>query len=82
MHILSKRIRLCRRLLGMTQEELAGQEFTKNFISQVERGRAMPSIEALIILAEKLHQRPGSFLEGDAEPDYEAIIEAMREFVN
>lgn len=79
MDLIGKRIRQCRRLLGMTQEELAGEELTKAFISLIEQGKAMPSIETLLLLAKRLHQRPGYFLEPDAELDAEAIADAWRE---
>lgn len=50
---LGRTIRDRRRALGMTQTEL-GRPFTKGFVSEVERGRSLPSLRALTFLAERL----------------------------
>lgn len=51
---LGRRIRELRQSAGLTQSELGGSEFTKSFISLVERDRAMPSVDSLRILAHRL----------------------------
>lgn len=48
------RIRQRRKELGLTQAELAGAEFSKSLVSQIEKGRTAPSIETLERLAERL----------------------------
>lgn len=56
-------IRTRRRELGLTQTQL-GQPLTKGFISEVERGRSLPSLGALVLLAERLRV-PVSYLLGE-----------------
>jgi transcriptional regulator with XRE-family HTH domain len=46
-------IRARRRELGLTQTQL-GDPLTKGFVSEVERGRSLPSLAALVHLAERL----------------------------
>ncbi|MDR7419546.1 MAG: helix-turn-helix transcriptional regulator [Armatimonadota bacterium] len=48
------RIRARRRELGLTQAELAGEEYTKSFISQLESGSAEPSLDTLRFLGRRL----------------------------
>jgi transcriptional regulator with XRE-family HTH domain len=50
---LGRAIRDRRRALGLTQTEL-GSPFTKGFVSEVERGRSLPSLRALTFLADRL----------------------------
>jgi transcriptional regulator with XRE-family HTH domain len=47
--MIGKRIQLCREALGLTQEKFAEiVKLTPNYISAVERGVKMPSVETLI----------------------------------
>ena len=48
------RIRLARMAAQKTQQELAGERFSKSYISAIERGKMTPSFKALSILAEQL----------------------------
>jgi transcriptional regulator with XRE-family HTH domain len=41
------RVRAARRAAGMTQVELAAGRFTKQYVSQIERGEVVPSGELL-----------------------------------
>lgn len=50
---LGRRIRERRRDLGLTQSELAAP-FTKSYLSAVERGRTLPSLRALWLIASRL----------------------------
>ena len=53
----------CRKLLGITQVELAGScHVTKSFISQIEQGKAVPSIPSLLLLTELFGQRSENYL--------------------
>ena len=52
--IIGDRVRAARMAANMTQQELAGQDFSKSYISAVERGKMTPSLQALGILAERL----------------------------
>ena len=46
-------VRERRRARGLTQSQL-GDPFTKGFVSEVERGRSLPSLRALTFLAARL----------------------------
>ena len=62
---LGERIRSARRERGMSQAQLAGEELTKGFISQVESGLVRPSVRSLQIIATRLGKSLEYFL-GDA----------------
>lgn len=62
--ILGERVRTARRELGMSQAQLAGQELTKGFISQLESGLVRPSIRSLQVLANRLG-KPLDYFLGD-----------------
>jgi len=51
---LGTRLRQLRQSRGLTQEQLAGRELTKSFISLLEREKASPSVETLGLLARRL----------------------------
>ena len=58
-------IRSRRRELGLTQTQL-GQPLTKGFVSEVERGRSLPSLAALVLMADRL-EVPVSYLLGEVK---------------
>ena len=62
---LGERVRTARRERGMSQAQLAGDELTKGFISQVESGLVRPSVRSLQIIATRLAKSLDYFL-GDA----------------
>src|SRR6266511_2307462 len=62
---LGARVREARRERGMSQAQLAGEELTKGFISQVESGLVRPSVRSLQIIAARLGKSLDYFL-GDA----------------
>src|ERR1700704_7148343 len=51
---LGERVRSARRDAGLSQAQLAGDELTKGFISQIESGLVRPSIRSLQHIASKL----------------------------
>lgn len=51
---LGERVRVLRTLAGLTQTELAGERFSKEYISQIERGKTRPTTETVAWLAERL----------------------------
>ncbi len=59
------KIRDLRKKIGLTQEQLAGSELTKSYVSQVELGRIRPSKNALQIMAKRLGKPLGYFLDND-----------------
>jgi len=61
---LGERVRAARRELGMSQAQLAGEELTKGFISQIESGLVRPSVRSLQIIATRLG-RPLDYFVGD-----------------
>ena len=75
--VVGNRIRELRRRMGMTQAELAGSDFTKSFISQVEKGQTRPSLRSLQIIAERLNQ-PISYFLSDEEVSPASSSEAER----
>ncbi len=62
---LGERVRTARKALAMSQAQLAGDELTKGFISQLESGSVRPSIRSLQIIASRLGKTLEYFL-GDA----------------
>src|SRR5918995_3281811 len=59
------RIRESRRRAGMTQQQLAGDRYTKAYVSALETGIARPSMVALSYLSERLGLPPSHFLDKD-----------------
>jgi transcriptional regulator with XRE-family HTH domain len=65
---IAARLRAARIAAKMTQQELAGEHFSKSYISAVERGKMTPSVPALDYLAGQL-QVPMSYFVGETELD-------------
>lgn len=59
-------IRRLRRAQGMTQSDLAGDLFSKSYISQLERGSVIPSLKAIYHLAKRLGVTPLGLLESQS----------------
>ncbi|HET6380178.1 MAG TPA: tetratricopeptide repeat protein [candidate division Zixibacteria bacterium] len=57
------RIREARRRAGLTQQQLAGDRYTKAYVSALETGIARPSMVALSYLSERLGLPPSHFLD-------------------
>src|SRR5436309_15548634 len=51
---LGERLRQLRVAAGLTQSELAGDRFSKEYVSQIERGKTRPAAETIEWLAERL----------------------------
>src|SRR5437868_15549168 len=76
---LGRRIREARQALGITLAAVAGKDFTRAFLNQVELGRAQPSTQTLRIIAQRLQRPIEYFLEepGDSVAALElALAEA------
>ena len=76
---LGRRIRQARHELGLSLAAVAGKDFSRAFLNQVELGRAQPSTQTLRIIAQRLQQPIEYFLEdpGDSVAAIElAIAEA------
>jgi tetratricopeptide (TPR) repeat protein len=57
------RLREARQRAGLTQQQLAGERYTKAYISALETGIARPSMVALSYLSERLGLSPSHFLD-------------------
>lgn len=65
---LGERLRLARLEAGLSQRQLCGDTITRNMLSQIESGKAQPSMSTLRILAGRLGKPVGYFLEEASEP--------------
>jgi tetratricopeptide (TPR) repeat protein len=73
---LGERVRQRRVALGLTQTDLAGTRFSKEYISQIELGKTRPTSETIDYLASRLSIDPGYIAHGVSTKD-RARIEAM-----
>src|SRR5437762_9108149 len=73
---LGERLRQLRVAAGLTQTDLAGERFSKEYVSQIERGKTRPTHETIEWLAGKLGVDPG-FLEKGVSADERSRAEAM-----
>ncbi len=64
---LGGKIRTARLEEKLTQEQLAGKDFTKSYISELERGARTPRLTTLKILARRLGRPLSHFLDGVPE---------------
>src|SRR3989441_9251339 len=61
---LGERLRQLRVAAGMTQTDLAGDRFSKEYVSQIERGKTRPTRETIDWLAERLGVDAGFLANG------------------
>ena len=54
----------------MTQSELSGDQITRNMLSLLEKGKAVPSVQTLIYLAGRLGVSPGYLLADAQEEEF------------
>src|SRR5215468_9880138 len=73
---LGERLRQLRVSAGLTQSELAGDRFSKEYISQIERGKTRPTDETVEWLALRLGVDP-TFLATGVSTDERARAEAI-----
>jgi transcriptional regulator with XRE-family HTH domain len=66
------RIRTARSRAGLTQQQLAGDRYTKAYISALENGLVRPSVAALEYLAPRLGTTPGALL-ADSQPAWSRV---------
>jgi tetratricopeptide (TPR) repeat protein len=72
---LGERLRQLRVAAGMTQTELAGDRFSKEYVSQIERGKTRPTAETVQWLAERLAVDAG-FLANGVSADERGRVDA------
>jgi len=76
---LGTRIRRLRRERGVSLAKIGGGDFTRAFLSQVELGRAQPSLRVLRVIADRLGTHVDYLLEGRSpEVDRELALERAR----
>src|SRR5437660_9697622 len=85
---LGERLRQLRVAAGMTQTELAGERFSKEYVSQIERGKTRPTRETVEWLAQRLGVDAGFLANGVSTDERgrlegalaraEALIEALK----
>src|SRR4029077_1572316 len=80
--VLGQRIRQMRTRRGLTQQDLAGEDYSKSYISAIEQGKTRPSLEALQRIASRLEMPAGMLLDpgapGFAPFDPEALPRRVR----
>src|SRR5437764_6300145 len=72
---LGERVRQLRVAAGLTQTDLAGDRFSKEYVSQIERGKTRPTRETIEWLAGKLGVDAG-FLERGVSADERSRVDA------
>src|ERR687885_1457454 len=72
---LGTRLRQLRVAAGLTQSDLAGDRFSKEYVSQIERGKTRPTPETIAWLAERLGVDAG-FLANGVSDDQRGRVEA------
>jgi tetratricopeptide (TPR) repeat protein len=73
---LGERLRQLRVAAALTQTDLAGDRFSKEYVSQIERGKTRPTRETIEWLAQKLGVDPG-FLERGVSADERRRVETL-----
>lgn len=66
--MLGQRIRQARQEAGLSQRQLCGETITRNMLSQIESGKARPSMQTLTYLAQTLEKPVSWFLDELPEP--------------
>jgi HTH-type transcriptional regulator, quorum sensing regulator NprR len=70
---IGEKIKQARKSLGLTQQQLGDDQFTKGYISQIEKGTVEPSMKVLSLIASKLSKPLSYFL--DEEDGYYKLVE-------
>src|ERR671910_1287124 len=73
---LGDRVRQLRVAKGLTQTELAGERFSKEYVSQIERGKTRPTADTIEWLAQRLNVDP-TFLSSGVSTDERSRVEAL-----
>ncbi|MGA5741167.1 helix-turn-helix domain-containing protein [Bacillus bombysepticus] len=80
MATLGEKIKTLRKEKNLTQTELVGSELTKSMLSQIENGKATPSMKTLQYIAEKLECEMSFLLEED-EGEIVELIQKMEPLI-
>ena len=74
---IGERVRRLRITAGLSQTQLAGGRFSKEYVSQIERGKTRPTADTLTWLAERLGSDPAFLASGVGAADrqrWEAVL--------
>src|SRR3954462_9110450 len=74
---LGERLRQLRVAGGMTQTELAGDRFSKEYVSQIERGKTRPTPETIRWLADRLGVDAGFLANGGSADERGRVAAAL-----
>src|ERR671938_1055689 len=74
---LGERLRQLRVAAGMTQTDLAGDRFSKEYVSQIERSKTRPTRETIEWLAARLGVDPGFLANGVATDERSRLEGAL-----
>ena len=74
---LGERVRQLRSTLGLTQSDLAGDRFSKEYVSQIERGKTRPTRETIEWLAARLGVDAGFLASGVAADERSRLEGAL-----
>jgi transcriptional regulator with XRE-family HTH domain len=74
---LGTRLRQLRVSAGLTQSELAGDRFSKEYVSQIERGKTRPTAETLAWIAERLKVDASYLQTGQSWNEYAEVESAV-----
>ena len=74
---IGERIRALRNAKMMTQTELAGKQITRNMLSRIENGSALPSVSTIVYLASRLGVPAGFLLAEDGNEFYYKKMNAI-----
>ncbi|MCP1163040.1 helix-turn-helix domain-containing protein [Bacillus sp. 1813sda1] len=80
MATLGEKIKALRKEKKLTQTDLAGSKLTKSMLSQIENGKATPSMKTLQYIAEKL-ECEASFLLEDDDGEIVELITKMEQLI-
>src|ERR671931_1773273 len=74
---LGSRLRQLRVAAGLTQSELAGDRFSKEYVSQIERGKTRPTPQTLEWIAERLGVELSYLETGQSWEEYAEVEAAV-----
>ena len=75
---IGKRIRTARQEAGLSQRQLCGDQITRNMLTQIENGAAVPSLQTLSYLAQRLGKPVGWFFGEESSPERAAADRAWQ----
>jgi len=78
---LGSRIKEERIRRGLTQEELSGEEITRNMLSRIENGEALPSLTTLCAIAEQMNLPVWSLLCDSDEYNKIQLVSELRTLI-